>query len=99
MLPDGLNRLRNLAGSSKNYHGISISCIFLQSPHQVELKNIVKSWKDFLWYSVTLETYRAFGRLTVKKINLIQIWYLEFRIQYLEFRTFLPIKYSIEIIF
>ena len=31
---------------------------------------------------------------TVKKINLIQIWYLESRIQYLEFRTFLLIKFS-----
>ena len=32
------------------------------------------------------------GTYTMKKINLIQIWYLESRIQYLEFRTFLPIK-------
>ena len=31
---------------------------------------------------------------TVKKINLIQTWYLESRIQYLEFRPFLQIKFS-----
>ena len=40
---------------------------------------------------------------TVKKINSIQIWYLESRVKYLELRTFLPIKYSckmcLEIIF
>ena len=41
--------------------------------------------------------------LTVEKNLLIQIWYLESRIQYFEFRIFLPIKYickmCLEIIF
>ena len=26
---------------------------------RVDMKNIVKCWKDFLWYSTTLETYRV----------------------------------------
>ena len=63
MLPDGLNRLRNLAGSSKNHHRISISCIFLQFPHQVDVKNVVKCWKDFLSYFTTLETYRVISHI------------------------------------
>ena len=31
--------------------------IFLQSPHQVDMKNVVKCWKDFLSYFTTLKTY------------------------------------------
>ena len=42
--------------SSKSHREISISYIFLQSPHQVEMKNIVKCYKDFLGYSNTLHT-------------------------------------------
>ena len=30
------------------------------SPHQVDIKNVVKYWKLFLRYSTTLETYRAY---------------------------------------
>jgi hypothetical protein len=30
---------------------------FLQSPHQVDKKKVVKWWKDFLLYFTTLETY------------------------------------------
>ena len=36
-----------------------ISFIFKQSPHQVDMKNFVKWWKDFLLYFTTLETYRV----------------------------------------
>jgi hypothetical protein len=60
MLPDWLDWLdwlSYLAGSSKSHREISISCIFLQSPHQVDMKNFVKWWKDFLLYFTTLETY------------------------------------------
>ena len=42
----------------KRHRGNSISSIFLESPDQVEMKNIVKFWKDFLPYFTTLETYR-----------------------------------------
>ena len=50
MLPNGLNWLCYLAGSSKSHRENSISCIFLESPCQVDMKNVAKCWKDFLWY-------------------------------------------------
>ena len=59
VLPDGLNWLCYFAGSSKSHRENSISCIFLESPHQVDIKSIVKCWKDFLWYFTTLKTYRV----------------------------------------
>ena len=59
LLPDCLDWLSYLAGSSKRHSETSISCIFLQSPHQVDMKNVVKWWKDFLSYFTTLETYRV----------------------------------------
>ena len=34
--------------SSKGHREISIFCIFLQYPHQVQIKNVVKLWKEFL---------------------------------------------------
>ena len=58
VLPDGLNWLCYFASSSKSHCENSISCIFLESPHQVDMKSIVKCWKDFLWYFSTLKTYR-----------------------------------------
>ena len=36
------------------YCDISISCIFLQFPHQIRIKKVVKCWKNFSWYSATL---------------------------------------------
>ena len=45
-LPDGLDWLSYLACSSKSHHGISIACIFLQSPHQVGTENFVACKKD-----------------------------------------------------
>ena len=59
VLPDGLNWLCYFACSSKSYCENSISCIFLESPHQVDMKSFVKCWKDFLWYLATLKTYRG----------------------------------------
>ena len=59
VLPDGLNWLCYLAGSSKSHRGNSISFILLESPHQVDMKSIVKRWKDFLWYFATLKKYRV----------------------------------------
>ena len=58
LLPVGLNWPCYFAGSSKSHPENSISCIFLESPHQVDMKSIVKCWKDFLWYFATLKTYR-----------------------------------------
>ena len=49
VLPDGLNWLCYFAGTSKSHRKSSISFIFLESPHQVDLKNVVKSSKHFFW--------------------------------------------------
>ena len=57
MLPDWLDWLSYLAVSSKSHREISISCIFLQSPYQVDTKNVVKWWKYILWYSTALYKY------------------------------------------
>ena len=49
VLPDGLNWLCYFAGNSKSHHENSISFIFLESPHQVDMKDVVKSSKHFFW--------------------------------------------------
>ena len=59
VLPDGLNWLCYFAGSSKSHRENSISSTFLEFPHQVDRKNVVKYWKDFLSYFTALETYRG----------------------------------------
>ena len=56
VLPDGLNWLCYLAGSSKSHRENSISCIFLESPHQVDMKNVVKCYKHFFCYFNALKT-------------------------------------------
>ena len=56
VLPDGLNQLCYLAGSSKSHLENSISCIFLESPHQVDMKNVVKCFKHFFGYFNALKT-------------------------------------------
>jgi hypothetical protein len=58
-MPDGPNWLCYFAGSSKSHRENSISFVFLESPHEVDIKNVVKCWKDFLSYFTTLETYRG----------------------------------------
>ena len=50
VLPDGLNWLCYLAGSSKSHREDSISCIFLESICQVGMKNVAKCWKNFLLF-------------------------------------------------
>ena len=57
VLPDGLNWLCNFAGSSKSHRSNSIYFIFLGSPHQVDMKNVVKSSKNVFGYLNTLETH------------------------------------------
>ena len=46
---------------SKSHREDSISPTLLEFPHQVQvdMKNVVKCWKDFLSYFTTLETYRG----------------------------------------
>ena len=57
LLPDGLDWLCYFADNSKSHHENSISFIFLESSHQVGMKNIVKSSKDFFGYFNILETH------------------------------------------
>ena len=45
------------AGSSKSHRENSISFIFLEFPHQVDMKNVVNSSKHFFGYFNTLETH------------------------------------------
>ena len=67
VLPDEMNWLWYLAGSSKSHPSEnSISFIFLESPHQVDIKNIVKSCKHFFGYFNTLETHSV-RILVIKK--------------------------------
>ena len=57
VLLDGLNWLCYFAGNSKSHRENSISCIFLKSPHQVDMKNVVKFSKHFFGYFNTLENH------------------------------------------
>ena len=50
LLSDGLDWQSYFSVTSKNHHEILISCLFSQCPHQVNMKNVFKCWKDFLWY-------------------------------------------------
>ena len=59
MLPDGQNWLCYFAGSSKSHRENSISFIFLESPHQVDMKNVVKYYKHFFGYFNALKTHFA----------------------------------------
>ena len=59
VLPDGLNWLCYFAGSLKSHCENLISFIFLESPHQLDMKNVVKS-STFLGIFNTLETHCNF---------------------------------------
>ena len=48
VLPVGLNWLCYFAGNSKSHHENSTSFIFLESPHQLDMNNIVKSPNTFV---------------------------------------------------
>ena len=76
VLPDGLNWLCYFAGKSKSHRENSISFIFLESPHQVDMKNIVKSCKHFFGYFNTLETHSVMSSQTVLIMIYIHIWFL-----------------------
>ena len=57
LLPDGLNWLCYFAGNSKSHRENSISFIFLESPHQVDMKNVAKCYKHFFAYFNALKTH------------------------------------------
>ena len=73
MLPDGLNWLCYLAGSSKSHRENSISCIFLESPCQVGMKNVAKCWKNFCYFT-TLQTYRDSQNSTASEVLYAASW-------------------------
>ena len=52
-----LNWLCYFEGSSKSHRENSISVIFLESPHQVDMKNVVKCYKYFFGYFNALKTH------------------------------------------
>ena len=60
VLPDGLNWLCYFAGNSKSHRENSTSFICLEFPHQVDMKNFVKSSKHFFGYFNTLEIHSEF---------------------------------------
>ena len=64
---NGLNWLCYFAGSSKSHRENSISFTFLESPHQVDMKNVVKYSKHFFGYFNTLETHSVL----IKKLGSI----------------------------
>ena len=80
MLPDGLNWLCYFAGSSKSHCENLISFIFLESPHQADVKNVIKSYKHFFGYFNTLKTrcnqlkdLVMKWKSTVSKMNVIDL--------------------------
>ena len=98
VLPDGLNWLCYFAGSSKSHHENSISSIFLESPHQVHMKNVVKSSKHFYGYFNTLETHSGLLRidslctpyriyLCCYYIGFVKITYIQFLSQLAKLRS------------
>ena len=57
VLPDGLNWLCYFAGNSIGHRENSISFLFLESPHQVDMKNVVICYKHFFGYFNALKTH------------------------------------------
>ena len=55
--PSGSTFLPCLGLPSKSHCENSISSIFLESPHQIDMKNVVKSSKHFFGYCNTLENH------------------------------------------
>ena len=54
VLLDGLNWLCYFAGSSKSHRENSFFFLFLESPHQVDMKNVDKSSTPFFGHFNTL---------------------------------------------
>ena len=55
--PSGSTFLPCLGLPSKSHRENSISSIFLESPHQVDMKNVVKCYKHFFAYFNALKTH------------------------------------------
>ena len=70
VLPDGLNWLCYFAGSPKCHREKSISFIFSESPHQVDMKNAAKSSKNYFGYFNT-QTQRNKSLMIVETVDLL----------------------------
>ena len=57
VLPDGLNWLCYFAGNSKSHRENSISFIFLEFPHKVDIKNVAKCQNHFFGYFNALKNH------------------------------------------
>ena len=88
VLPDGLNWLCYLAGSSKSHCENSISCIFLESPHQVDMKNVVKCYKHFFCYFNALKTNCALGYVARNISRHYILHFLLLRLKYIGYFVF-----------
>ena len=71
VLPDGLNWLCYFAGNSKSQRENSISFIFLESTHQVDMKNVAKTFKHIFGYFNALETHSEIFHL--RELDFLQM--------------------------
>ena len=71
VLPDGLNWLCYFAGSLKGHHENSFSCIFLESPHQVDMKNVVKCYKHFFFDALKTHCGTFFKMHSLPKVTIV----------------------------
>ena len=76
MLPDGLNWLCYFAGSSRSHRENSISFIFLESPHQVDMKNVFKCYKHFFGYFNALKPNCELYRTVVLELLNLMIFFI-----------------------
>ena len=75
--PSGSTFLPCISLPSKSHRENSISSTYLESPHQVDMKNVVKSSKYFFGYFNTLETHSGLVLKPVtSKLFFSTIWML-----------------------
>ena len=62
-------------------------CIFFQSTHQIDMKNVIECWKEFFAYSNALETYsRPVNLHSAPTIFVLKTWG-RFETLFLKFQT------------
>ena len=69
VLPDGLNWLRYFAGTSKSHRQNSISFIFLESSHQVDMKNVAKNLQTLFWVFQSSRDSQCYGANMYLNLN------------------------------
>ena len=74
VLPDGLNWLCYFAGSSKSHRENSISCIFLESPHQVlRYEKCCQMLQTLFWLFQCSKNPRCKGTLHGMSLLIVRI--------------------------